>query len=104
MQPGAQPPHQALSGPGCGMGKRRSSTTPHSPPESRAGGKSKRVPVPGQSRSWLPIQAPQTPPCFSVHFRQASLHTVSKQFTSHSKSLQRTTLIGPIEPPISALL
>ena len=49
--------HQSLSGPGCGMGKRRSSTTPHSPPESRAGGKSKRVPVPGQSRSWLPAQA-----------------------------------------------
>lgn len=43
---------QPLPGAGAGMGKRLSSATPHSPPESRA--PSKRVPVPGQSRSWLP--------------------------------------------------
>lgn len=36
------------------MGKRLSSTRPHSPPESFA--VSKRVPVPGHARSWLPAQ------------------------------------------------
>ena len=42
--------------PAAAWGSGASSTTPHSPPESRAGGKSKRVPVPGQSRSWLPAR------------------------------------------------
>ena len=54
---GGRAAHQPLPGAGAGIGKRLSSARPHSPPESRAA--SNRVPVPGQSRSWLPAHAPQ---------------------------------------------